>query len=422
MALFASVWTESAGAQRAKRIVVFAFDQLIDVLMRIEDLNGDGDTLDAGEVTRFIDDTIAPELGAENAQGLYALGRSSVLATDNFPPDNIVRLRDDNDDGDAFDAGEAAIFHDGNLPGPTTLTNPASLTRGPDGAFFVIDNNVLDNTRPQAVYRLEDIDQDGDVNDAGEVTNWFLLAPAGSNTAAVLEIEFGQGDALFAFDILTANRRIIRIAPDGSGAATFVSAAQLFALTSISMSTTLAEMTWDDDRGRMLLGAFLGQDIVIISLRDGNNSNTIDQANEVRIVWRESTSGFNTGSPRDLFYLPDGDLIWVDALSDRIWRLHDANDDGDYGDAGETGFIYDSVAAGAAGQINAPLMLSLSAVEVCVADVNEDGAIGLSDLSTLLANFGSSSGMTPTRGDLDGDGDVDLADLAKLLTDFGLDC
>src|SRR5262249_2612511 len=49
----------------------------------------------------------------------------------------------------------------------------------------------------------------------------------------------------------------------------------------------------------------------------------------------------------------------------------------------------------------------------CVGDLNGDGLIDLTDLATLLANYGT--GTTAEQGDLDGDGDVDLTDLTTLL-------
>lgn len=58
----------------------------------------------------------------------------------------------------------------------------------------------------------------------------------------------------------------------------------------------------------------------------------------------------------------------------------------------------------------------------CPADLDGDGAVGLSDLSVLLTNYGAGGGMTPADGDLDGDGDVDLADLSALLERFGVSC
>lgn len=52
-------------------------------------------------------------------------------------------------------------------------------------------------------------------------------------------------------------------------------------------------------------------------------------------------------------------------------------------------------------------------------DITGDCAVDLTDLSTLLANFGSPA---PTAGDLDGNGVVDIGDLGLLLSVFGNDC
>ncbi len=58
----------------------------------------------------------------------------------------------------------------------------------------------------------------------------------------------------------------------------------------------------------------------------------------------------------------------------------------------------------------------------CVGDLDGDGDVDLTDLSVLLANFGTTSGATPEMGDLDGDGDVDLTDLSGVLNAFGTAC
>jgi len=58
----------------------------------------------------------------------------------------------------------------------------------------------------------------------------------------------------------------------------------------------------------------------------------------------------------------------------------------------------------------------------CPGDLNGDGAVTLSDLSTLLSYFGTSVGASLANGDLDGDGDVDLTDLSTLLSRFGIAC
>ncbi|MCC6360597.1 MAG: hypothetical protein IT450_17805 [Phycisphaerales bacterium] len=63
-----------------------------------------------------------------------------------------------------------------------------------------------------------------------------------------------------------------------------------------------------------------------------------------------------------------------------------------------------------------------SATPPCPGDLNGDGQVDLSDLATLLSNFGTPSGAGADQGDLDADGDVDLSDLAALLGNFGTIC
>jgi len=55
--------------------------------------------------------------------------------------------------------------------------------------------------------------------------------------------------------------------------------------------------------------------------------------------------------------------------------------------------------------------------EPCPGDFNQDGLIGLEDLTVLLASYGSNAG-----GDMDGDGDTDLEDLTQFLALYGTAC
>jgi FG-GAP-like repeat len=58
----------------------------------------------------------------------------------------------------------------------------------------------------------------------------------------------------------------------------------------------------------------------------------------------------------------------------------------------------------------------------CPGDLDGNSQVGLSDLTILLANFGTTEGATPEQGDSNGDGDVDLGDLTVLLGAFGSTC
>lgn len=63
-----------------------------------------------------------------------------------------------------------------------------------------------------------------------------------------------------------------------------------------------------------------------------------------------------------------------------------------------------------------------------VADIEPVGGdcdVDITDLATLLSNFGTASGALRRDGDIDplaGDGDVDITDLAEMLADFGAVC
>jgi hypothetical protein len=59
---------------------------------------------------------------------------------------------------------------------------------------------------------------------------------------------------------------------------------------------------------------------------------------------------------------------------------------------------------------------------LCPADLNGDGYIGLSDLSVLLGNYGLSNAALPEEGDLNGDEVVDITDLAELVGVYGRVC
>ncbi len=107
----------------------------------------------------------------------------------------------------------------------------------------------------------------------------------------------------------------------------------------------------------------------------------------------------------------NGSLI-VGAFSDTLQIF--STDPADQGD-------YDCVLDNACGTAIPPAA-RLIVCQGCVADTNCDCRIDLSDLATLLANFGLPSGATVAQGDTDGDGDVDLADLATLLAVYGTQC
>jgi len=70
------------------------------------------------------------------------------------------------------------------------------------------------------------------------------------------------------------------------------------------------------------------------------------------------------------------------------------------------------------------VLSGVATVKICCGDVNSDGSVGLTDLSLLLAAFGTSSGDPAYQvgADFNGSGSVDLSDLSVLLANFGTTC
>ena len=120
--------------------------------------------------------------------------------------------------------------------------------------------------------------------------------------------------------------------------------------------------------------------------------------------------------------------------SEDVFEQFDLNGDEtvDQDELNTAGFVYISEDDGgrqASGQANATRIASDHApvivdftLPAIPGDLDGDGDVDLSDLSALLAHYGTPSGANPEDGDLDGDGDVDLEDLAALLAHYGNVC
>ncbi len=404
-------------------LVVFVHDQSSDQILRLRDLNGDGDAHDPGEATLFYDDSPPAALGIDNAQGLVALGPDTLLATDNFAPDNIVLLNDADSDGSALGAGEASVWFGGLLPGGFSLTNPAELTPLGDGSYLLLDNNTLDTANPEAVYILEDLNADNDVDDAGEAVLFHELSPAGVSATTTFDAVRDESGFVYTIDITDPSsiESIDIIDPTGATRSEWIDSSDLFSLVGIVLGSSF-ELAHLPDTDEILFGASnLSNAQLIVAAKDRNGSNTIDVASEVRLVWSESShaDGFSTGSPRDFWLMPDGRLLWTDGLNDRVMLHQDLNGDGDYQEIGETSVLYDSAAAGANGLPTLSLPLSVTGATVCFADCDGNGALNVDDVDCFVAAFLAGD---PAGADCDNNGALNVDDVDCFVASFLSGC
>lgn len=413
----------ASGAAAQTRLVVFVHDQSFDTILRMQDLNGDGDAHDPGEVTRFYDDTPPPLIDVENAQGLVAIDPWTLMATDNFEPDNVVMLFDLDRNGDAFGPNEAIVWFDGTLPSGLTLTNPAELRMRADGSFFLLDNNTLDTTRPEAIYLLDDAN--GNLNiDPGEITLFHELSPVGISAATTFDVVEDSNEFVYTLDITDPSQieSIDRIDPNTGVRSEWLSSQTLFNLTGFVMGSSF-ELEIIPGRNEVFFGATtLNFSQAILAARDVSGNGTINMPSEIRVLWAEAghADGFDTGSPRDFFRTRDGRLLWTDALRDRVMLLQDLDGNGNYQGPGETTVFFDAATAAANGLPTLSLPLSVTAAEICVADLAAPfGVLNFFDLSAYLDFYNAQDPAADLAAPF---GVFNFFDLAAFLDAFNAGC
>ena len=315
------------------QLVTYWFVESDDLICRGVDNDGDGEL--AGHEIRVFRDSGALD-GNSWAQDLDITDDGAVWWSSglllSMPQNGLSRLEDLNADGDAADPGEQVLMVNGNLPhfvehdlGSTAISSwyLNALAAAGNGmvAFSSIDG---------AAYRFEDLNDDGDVLDAGE--SILLINATGELPGLPMNPDFADGTlrslqsqagypASFRHmaSVLEGGQRVFYLGTDGS--------------PYNSTGTNLA-----------------GQGINFLIFRgvDGNADGDINDAGEVHLHFNGS---YTDGNPkllilRGLDALDGGTLYTVGVKpypvlgpgpNGNTWihRLEDLNGDGDAHDAGE---------------------------------------------------------------------------------------
>ncbi len=173
-----------------------------DHILRLVDLNGDGDANDAGEALEYwiapggvTGDYIPQAVAVAPGGAVYYLDVGSTGAIQK----GVYRIIDANNDGDALDPG------DGPVPFFLPPTGAATsffwcLELAADGWFYTAD------TGNEIVWRFKDLNGDGDAHDAGEFSAWWTVG-APSN---IWDVWAADDGSLYLSDSQT-NHRLTRL-------------------------------------------------------------------------------------------------------------------------------------------------------------------------------------------------------------------
>jgi hypothetical protein len=338
-------------------------DQGTNLIYRMVDLNNDGDAQDVGESNVFS--------GPGNAGGLSfgfptgaAFNNNCVAYITNagnaaFPIDAIYRLQDLNGDGDAMDNVNGV--NEGTLYVADGAFGPGNGPYSPQEIFFDGRVGYLKNSSANliGIYRFEDVNNNGRADDAGEFTVfWNVSNAAGTPVSAGLPLEIDRRPTM--------------------GAA-------------ISMYT-LQIATGGIDQ--------------LVRVMDMNNDGDGQDAGESAIVYSNGDVGFTAV---DIVSLRNGDVLLTDNSGIRVLRLHDMDNDGDFLDVGEATFMF--AAAGTIAQARQMDALCRRG------DVDCNGFVNIDDLFGVIAHWGLVGPCS--QFDIDCNAFVNIDDLFAVINNWG---
>lgn len=223
-----------------------------DAIYRFVDLNGDGDFQDAGEITEYVG---VPYFGAGNGPRVpieIVLDRQDVLWMRESSAGffGVYRFQDLTGNGRADDAGEATTFFDTTNLSLITVSAGFGIDLDPIRPGSIYFHNLGAGSNDQ-VFRLTDLNADGDANDAGEAVVVYATAEAGFTSVDVLALYDGR---IIVTDA-SAQRAVLLTDLDADGLftgagerTTFFGNTSLFAGTLRQANILACPADWDHDK------------------------------------------------------------------------------------------------------------------------------------------------------------------------------
>jgi hypothetical protein len=224
--------------------------------------------------------------------------------------DSVYRLMDLNGDGDAQDAGEANVwFSDtGNFHG-FRLPTPNSVFQDSTGATYV--TNAGTGSLPfDAVYRTLDFNGDGDAQDEDEASLWIDLQTI-AQPSSVFDITF-IGDTAYIADTRGSDPDVIyRASDDNADGVIDASELTVFIDDNNPYGVQIATALVSDLQSLYVSESVSSQLQGVYRLTDLDGSGAIDQASEAALVWDENhvPDGYLMASSFGMAVGPNSELL-----------------------------------------------------------------------------------------------------------------
>ena len=279
-------------------------DSTEDKVLLLLDLDGNGDAHGSGEATVFFDGDPLINLSGitmASARGMMVdsvdLVWVAVGDSGSGGRDMILRLQDLDGDGNANGAGEASVYFEA-LPGAAVGESiPVDVKRGLDGALYYLDSGVS-TARPKGVYRLEDLDGSGTIDQPGEETPYFFVPQTGSSVFH-WSLQYGPGGRFYLAD---TSGDVIWGFEDTNGDKVIDPNTEAAPLWTAPGSSNIWSFQYGLD-GTWYVAEDQSPDR-LLRFVDMDGNGVIDPATEVTEIYNEGVAPTNLGSPRGIVTSP----------------------------------------------------------------------------------------------------------------------
>jgi len=417
----AAITVVVAGAAGQNRFIIN--DRTMDAMWVVHDLNNNGQIGEPDELHRWFDaSNAAGTPGPQNPtclgirhDGLVVMGDQLVVA--------IYFFRDLNNDGDALDAAESRIAADSSNGSGAALTFPSGVAFDSEGTVYVCNAGTASG--PDVIWKLQDLNGDGDMQDPGEITPYVgepFFGP-GNGPYSPQEIAIDANDVMYLrnsasgglsgvyrFEDLDGNGR----ADDPGEATTF------FDSTNASGINVTAGFALELDavraRSMYLIQTRSAVD-ELIRLTDFNGDNDAQDVDEALIVYSTGEANF---SPIDVVSLRDGRVLLTDNSGKKVYVFTDTDGDGRFMSPGERAtYFFNS--GSLVGDVRQMSLLPIPG------DLNCDGVVNAFDIDPFVLALTSTPpnypeyyavypGCDALLADANGDGVLNAFDIDPFVT------
>lgn len=366
---------------------ILAADLTLDSIFLARDLNCDGDASDVGEVTLFLSGGNASGLAPTGAVFGMAESDDGTVYLCEADTDTIYAARDLNNDGDAMDAGEVRVFFSVLNTSGYSLPTPNGVAIDAAG-FVYVTNAGIPATPLDAVFRLKDLNGDGDANDQDEHVLFVDETAIGVTNASPFECAV-IGNTVHFIDTRGSATDVILSARDADNNNS-VDAAELgtFYNKDGSFPFPLSLSLQSDGVSLYTHESSSGQIQTVWRLTDTNGSGGLDQSSEGVSIWSETSlpSGAAMANSFNFTFGPSALALCSNGSDnvDEIILARDLNGDGEYNDAGGTS-IY--VQGDAATSFPENLRYIMFYATPCAADANSSGGVSVQDIFDYLGYY-----------------------------------